>query len=96
LSDERPPAQKRCGRVIFSPQFGFDPLRTRLLFAPLMSPTRRRSFVSAVRGALAEPAPSPQPGDPWTDGLHAAWTKARRRAFEEVAALLERQDADGA
>jgi DNA-binding PadR family transcriptional regulator len=68
---------------------GFDPLRTRLVFAGQLSSSARAEFRAAVEAALEEvPAPSPR-DDSHLQRLHRIWSAARRRAFEKVIAGLD-------
>lgn len=70
-------------------RFGFDPLRTRLLFLELLPAKERRAFLAAVRAALDEPVARPRSTAALADVMHEAWTEARRAAFETIAAAYE-------
>lgn len=74
-------------------RIGFDPLRTRLLFATLLPPARRRAFLERVRAALDAPVAAPVSAAPHVEFLHDAWVEARRQAFEKVAARLLKDEA---
>ena len=68
---------------------GFDPLRTRLVFAALYPPGALDGFLTRTLIAMRDtPTPSPRPDDPVISQIHAIWLETRLEAFEKVAQIL--------